>query len=104
MVAYKTEEEQIEAFKKWWERYGALLTLVVTVIVLAYGGFTFWQSISQAQAEEAADLYQQVLEAAQARELVGSQGNIDAYEGLVDQLKTDYKGTAYANFCCAIIG
>jgi predicted negative regulator of RcsB-dependent stress response len=42
MSVYMTEEEQIEAIKKWWNKYSNLITIVISVILLAIAGSRYW--------------------------------------------------------------
>jgi predicted negative regulator of RcsB-dependent stress response len=57
VAAHLTEEEQIEALKRWWKDYG---TTVLVAAVLGLGGFFAWnqyQSYKVGQAQKASVIY-----------------------------------------------
>jgi predicted negative regulator of RcsB-dependent stress response len=61
MSRYETEEEQIEAFKKWWNQNGTQLLSAVLVVVIAFGGWRWWQNnqyVTAANASMSFDLLQ----------------------------------------------
>lgn len=55
MSVHLTEEEQLEALKRWWKENGTWTLSVVLAAVLSYGGWNFWQA-RQAQMTEAASI------------------------------------------------
>lgn len=99
MVSDKTEEEQIEALKKWFEENG---TSLIVGIVLALGGvfgYQTWQSSVRETGEEASALYQDLVDtvAVSPMEQMG-EDQLSTAQFLADQLKTDYEDTTYAHF------
>ncbi|KTD04201.1 transmembrane protein [Legionella geestiana] len=42
MTVYRTEDEQIEAIKNFWKRYGNLITLVLSCVLLIAAGVRYW--------------------------------------------------------------
>jgi predicted negative regulator of RcsB-dependent stress response len=91
----RTEEEQVEALKRWWKENG---TSTLVSILLAVGvafGWQGWQARQQAKAEAASNLYQQFLETAGA---AGPGAAGAEAETLATRIATDYDGTAYARF------
>ncbi|HEC15315.1 MAG TPA: tetratricopeptide repeat protein [Sedimenticola sp.] len=61
MTAHLTEEEQVEALKKWWKENGKA---AVAGVVLGLGGILGWQAWTQHQqttAEQASAQFQQLL-------------------------------------------
>jgi predicted negative regulator of RcsB-dependent stress response len=61
--SYRTEEEQLEALKRWWQENGRGIVLGV-VLALGLGfGWQAWQTNQQTAAENASILYQQLLQA-----------------------------------------
>lgn len=64
----ETEEQQIEALKKWWGENGRT---VVAGLVLGLGGvvgWNYWQHYEETEAEQASRLYTAVVEAASSEE------------------------------------
>lgn len=62
MSAHLTEEEQIEALKRWWKDNGKNTVAAVVVAVVGYFGFEFWQENTRLAAEAASDKYQTLIE------------------------------------------
>ena len=52
MAAHLTEEEQIEALKRWWKDYG---TTVLIAAVVGLGGFFAWNQYQAHQVRKASD-------------------------------------------------
>ena len=50
MAEHETEEEQIEALKRWWAEFGNRIMLVLALVACSYGG---WQYVDQQQRERA---------------------------------------------------
>ncbi|TXS95219.1 tetratricopeptide repeat protein [Parahaliea maris] len=96
MEEYRSEEEQVEALKKWWDENGrSTLTGIALALVAAFG-WQGWQEYREGQREAASDLYQQLLEAVAGAEQAPAQQGVA--ERLAAQLKTDFSGTTYAQF------
>ena len=62
---YETEEQQLEALKKWWQANGtsSIVGLIVGIAVIL--GFNYWQEYKKTQAEQASALYAQLIKTAQ---------------------------------------
>lgn len=103
MADHLSEEEQIEALKRWWKESGLQAVLTLAVIFGGYFGWQGWQNHQQKQAEDASVIYLEMLEAVSgnpgqpvpesARESVSSKA---------DQLKTDHAGTQYARYAAML--
>lgn len=61
MSDHLTEEEQLEALKRWWKENGKFIVLAVVVAVGGYFGWGAWQDQQRAQAESASTQYEQLL-------------------------------------------
>ncbi|SEN04953.1 YfgM family protein [Halomonas caseinilytica] len=61
MAELRTEEEQIEAIKRWWKENG--VSLLIGAAIAAAGVFAWkaWQDYQTGQAEAASQRYQQLL-------------------------------------------
>lgn len=96
MESYRTEEEQLEALRRWWRENGRS-TIVAIVLALGLGfGYQGWKSHVKTSSEGASDLYQRMLQAFSAPALSPEQQQIAVQ--LAEQLKTDYDDTTYAQF------
>ena len=62
MTLNATEEESIEAIKKWWDENGKQLLVAIIVVLGGYGGWSLWQNTELAASELASDLYEEILE------------------------------------------
>ena len=105
MDVYSTEEQQIEAIKKWWQTNGNSVLIGIVLATAAVFGYQSWTQSQQENSEAAAVLYGQVIEAATAADQNRMQGNTEELEGqlatlnhLGEQLKTDFSDSEYAVF------
>ena len=92
---YETDEEQIDAIKKWFARWGNYVIAAVLLVVVGYGGYWFYGHQQEQQALAASDQYQQVLR------LVNNQDRLSAADqarlnDLFVSLSTEFSGASYA--------
>ncbi|MFT4768907.1 MAG: putative negative regulator of RcsB-dependent stress response [Glaciecola sp.] len=94
MESYRSEEEQVEALKRWWKENGRS-TMIGVVLALGLGfGWQGWQKNQELAAESASNLYQQMLQALSAEE---DQGTTIGRQIAVE-LKDSHRGSVYAQF------
>ncbi len=97
---YTTEEEQVEALRKWW-RENSKSTIAAIVFALAAGyGWQGWQKHQTEQSESASAVYQDMLTAvsvATGGEKVSEENKATARH-LAAALKDDHSGSSYALF------
>ena len=97
MAEYVTEDEQLQALKKWWRDNGRFTILVIVIGIAGYFGWQFWQNYQQQQAESAAALYSDLLEAvttAPGEPLTEEKRTTAHY--LINQLKAGHSSSLYA--------
>lgn len=96
MESYRTEEEQVEALRRWWNENGRSTLFTIVLVLAGVFGWQGWQRYEVQRSDSASDLYQQMLEAASMAE----QGIVNdaPAERLASQLRNDYSGTTYAQF------
>lgn len=95
MEQYRTEEEQVEAVRRWWNEYGRS-TIAAVVIALAAGfGWQAWQAHQERQSAQASDLYQALLRSVEKMEPAAPTPEVLE---LAEQIKRDYGGSTYAQF------
>lgn len=94
MDSYRTEEEQVEALKRWWDENGRS---TIVSVVLALGvvlGWQGWQKYRGEQAQNASFLYQQMISGLSDRDGTSA----DEVAELALQLKDGHAGSTYAQF------
>jgi predicted negative regulator of RcsB-dependent stress response len=90
-MMYETEEQQVEALKKWWRENGKS---IIAGVVLGLGGVLGWRAWMDHQdtrAGQASNLFDQLTVRVE-------QGQADPARVLAEQLRRDYAGTPYAGF------
>lgn len=95
MEEYRTEEEQVEALRRWWQENGR--SIIAAVIIALVGSFAWqtWQSRQEDRQAEASTVYQAMLQAIGAN---NASMNSQAGVNLAEQLKQHFDGTVYAQF------
>jgi predicted negative regulator of RcsB-dependent stress response len=96
LETYDTEEEQIEALRRWWDENGRSIILAVVVALSAGFGWQAWKSYDQESIESASNLYQAMLQNMNVDDSTPEQEA--AASRLAVQLKGEYAGSSYAQF------
>ncbi len=91
MSEYLSEEEQVEALKKWWKENGRSVIIGVVIGLGAVFGWQAWSLHQQQIAEQASHRFAQLQFAMQA-------GNYDAVEKQAELLATDHADSSYTLF------
>jgi predicted negative regulator of RcsB-dependent stress response len=97
VVAYNTDEEQIEALKNWWSENGTQLMVGVIVALAAVLGFQSWQASVKDDGEAASALYEDLRVALSVESNI-SETQIATARYLTDTLLKDHETSAYARF------
>lgn len=99
MVTDKTEEEQVEALKHWWDENGTQLLIGIVVVLAGVFGYRYWDSSTQATAESASKLYEDLVQVASVGpfDQISDEDRATA-DFIASQLTTDYSKTTYAHF------
>lgn len=97
-MGYTTEEEQVEALKKWWRESG---TSIVAGILLAIGAIFGWQAWEKRQLEQsiaASAAFQQLGEAWEAmQDPEAPEVAETTFTHLVQVLRDEHSGSVYAH-------
>lgn len=83
------EQEQLDAAKAYWGRYGNLITAVITLALLAFAGMNGWNWWQRQQAGKASAMYEELDRAVVA-------GEPDRAARLFGDLKSQYGRTIFA--------
>jgi len=92
--SYRTEEEQVEALKRWWKENGRSVVLGVVLAVGLGVGWQAWQKSRDVAAENASVAFQQMLALLAAEEETGA----GPARELAQRLKDEHRGSTYAQF------
>lgn len=104
MADHITEEEQIEALKRWWDENGKQIMLAIVLTVGGYFGWQAWTDHLDDQTAAASLVYQEMLDN------MGTVAPGDALDAdkqaeisqLAETLKQDYSNTQYAFYAALI--
>lgn len=91
MSTYQTDEEQVEAIKKWWQENGKSVIGGIVLGLLVVGGGKGWMEYSRVQAENASMLYEGFAQVARGDDL-------PAAVQRADELISAYGNSTYARF------
>jgi predicted negative regulator of RcsB-dependent stress response len=99
-----TEEEQIEALKRWWDENGKQIMLAIVLTVGGYFGWQPWTDHLDDQTAAASLVYQEMLD---NMDKVAPGEALDAdkqteISQLAETLKQDYSNTQYAFYAALI--
>lgn len=104
MDAYRTEEEQVEAIKRWWQEYGNSVVIGVGVALLALAGYKFYTNSTVESKSKASVAFQSVLEAQHAASQEGAGAEEKAtLMHVSEELIKDNEGSTYAQLTAFII-
>jgi predicted negative regulator of RcsB-dependent stress response len=86
---YVSEQERVEAIKKWWKENGtAVIVGIVLGLAILFGGRA-WIEHRETQAEQASLAYSELLQAMEARDTAAALAR-------AERILQDYSGTGYA--------
>lgn len=83
------EQEQLDAVKHFWKRYGNLITWVLILVLGSYAAWNGWNWWQRDQATKAGAMFDELDKAAQA-------ADADKTNRIFNDLKDRYPGTAFA--------
>jgi predicted negative regulator of RcsB-dependent stress response len=89
MSSYQTEEEQVEAIKKWWKDNGNSVIAGVVIGLGAVFGWKGWVSYQDRIGQEASLAFSQLLHSVQG-------GNSESASQQAELLRADYESSSYA--------
>lgn len=91
MDPYRTEEEQVEALKKWWQENGKSITAGVVIGLVSIFGWRGYSQHVDVQNQIASTLYEQMIGAARNEDLEDSRN-------YAERIIAEHDSTTYAIF------
>lgn len=95
---YNTDEEQIEALKKWWKENGKSTVLGILIALAVVFGWHSWQKQQAQKLAMASSVFDNLVVAANANQGDMDDAQMATAEHLADTLLTEFSDTAYAEF------
>jgi predicted negative regulator of RcsB-dependent stress response len=92
---YETDEEKVEALKKWWKENGLSVVAGVVIGLGAVFAWRFWVSYQDSRGQAASAAFEQLLASADA-------GKADAARKQAQAIQAQYKSTAYATLTALV--
>ena len=94
MAELRSDEEQLDAVKRWWKENG--ISLVAGAVLAGAGvfGWHAWQNYQQGQSEAASMLYQQIVNMTTNNELADD--DVASVREMVSELNEEHGNTLYA--------
>lgn len=90
MTVYMSEEEQVEMLKSWWKKYGNIVTIIISLVLLSVAGYRYWNWHKSSVEQQASAIYERMMVAYANNDYKQVQSNS---QRLID----DFKSTIYAD-------
>lgn len=90
MNTYMTEEEQIEAIKKWWTKYGSHLMTILLICIIGVVAFQWWQKHALKIRGLASSSYEQMM-------VDMTEDDFSGVEAQANHLLSNYPNTVYGS-------
>ena len=96
MTEYRTDEEQIEVLKRWWQEYGRSIITGVVLAVFVIGGWQMWQGQKIKTNMQSSYLYDQFINSIDEGQ--------EVHAGLLgEKLKNEYESSSYAQLASLML-
>lgn len=89
MEVYNSDEEQVEALKRWWKANGTSVITGIVIGLAIIGGWNFWKSNQEQKALQASAMYEQLLKASK-------EDKTNSVIKISEALSKEFDSTAYA--------
>lgn len=89
MSVYMTEAEQLETIKKWWLRHQSVITIILSIVLVAVAGYRYWNWHMEKTTQQASTGYENMMVAVSAHD-------DKAAQSYANQLIANHEKTIYA--------
>lgn len=97
MESYRTDEEQVEVLKRWWQENGNATLITVGLSLAAVFGWQTWQA-RQSDAHNAASMvYQELLDSIVTEKKLNDT-EVASVAHVVKQIQDDFSSSTYAQY------
>lgn len=109
MSEYQTEQQQLAAFRTWWQENGRMLSVIVLLALACVVGWRAWQTLQIRETKAAAMQYHAIVQAFDSANQVDQEGDPESDEGgqasestfvtlktLVTELQAEFPNSAYS--------
>ncbi len=93
---YQTEDEQVEAIKRWWRENGKSIIAGIVIGIAAVLGWNFWQDHRERKTARASEAFAQLLAAVEANQA-------DAVRVQAELIKQEYGSGPYATLAALAV-
>ena len=101
MAELRSEEEQVEALKRWWNENGKSLLAGIAIAILGVVGWNYYQDSQRQEAETASAYYQRLLGNASASQMGDAERS--AIKQDAHTLKGEYSESVYAHYAALML-
>ena len=104
MAHYPSEEEQIEALKRWWQENGNSLIIGVVIALVALFGSRQWQDSRETKAQAASEIYDGIVQQVSlSRGAAVTDDVMSQLESSYDLLRNEFTDSIYARYGALIM-
>ncbi|WP_077531184.1 YfgM family protein [Vreelandella utahensis] len=94
------EDEQWEAFKRWWKQNGSSVLMGIAIVVLGIAGWQYWEAREAAARAEARQGFDSVISTLQSDE--ETEERLSSMEYALDNLKDSQPDSPYTVFSAMV--
>jgi predicted negative regulator of RcsB-dependent stress response len=94
---YETEEQQVEALKKWWKENGNMIFAGIAVGAILIVGWRYYNSYQQTHAEYASQSYENIVN------IVTTSSDTTDAQAKANELYASYSDTPYASLSALML-
>lgn len=94
------EDEQWEAFKRWWKQNGSSVLMGIAIVVLGIAGWQYWEAREAAARAEARQGFDSVISTLQSDK--ETEERLSTMEYALDNLKDSQPGSPYTVFSAMV--